>query len=198
MELGLVPQRFHFPKNCNFSSDYLLFMTEKKEKILESALELFANQGYTSTATSKIAREAGVSEGLIFRHFGNKAGLLRAIMEEGNRRLRELIAPVLAETDPAAVVQKTIEMPFGVPESEYDFWRLQFKLKWDEEYYNPDNIKPLTEKLVWAFTALNFEDPEMEAQLLVQYNDTIGVDMIRGVIRDRPAFKSFLLKKYEL
>ena len=41
-------------------------MTDKKEKILNAALELFANDGYNVTSTSKIAKTAGVSEGLIF------------------------------------------------------------------------------------------------------------------------------------
>lgn len=173
-------------------------MTEKQEKILESALELFANLGYNATATSKIAKKAGVSEGLIFRHFGNKRGLLKAIMDAGNRRLIEVIRPVLEENDPAEVIRKTIELPFGIPESEYDYWRLQFKLKWDDEYDNPDNIKPLTDKLVWAFTALNYEDPENEAWLLTQYNDTIGVEMLRGKVKNRDAFRTFLLEKYQL
>ena len=46
-----------------------------KENILHTALRLFAEQGYDRTPTSQIAREAGVSEGLIFRHYGSKAGL---------------------------------------------------------------------------------------------------------------------------
>ena len=54
-------------------------MTNKKEKILLTALELFANEGFKSVTTSKIAKEAGVSEGLIFRHFENKKGLLNAL-----------------------------------------------------------------------------------------------------------------------
>ncbi|MFT5243346.1 MAG: AcrR family transcriptional regulator, partial [Psychroserpens sp.] len=43
-------------------------MTDKKEQILKSALELFANEGVNATSTNKIAKYAAVSEGLIFRH----------------------------------------------------------------------------------------------------------------------------------
>ena len=60
-----------------FASDYsLLNMIDRKEKILQSALELFAKEGFTATSTSKIAKHAGVSEGLIFRHFGSR-GFIR-------------------------------------------------------------------------------------------------------------------------
>ena len=56
-------------------SDYsLIIMTEKQEKIVQSALQLFAQEGYHATSTSKVAKHAGVSEGLIFRHFRNKDG----------------------------------------------------------------------------------------------------------------------------
>ncbi len=61
-------------------------MTEKQEKILQSALELFAKEGFHATSTNKVAKHAGVSEGLIFRHFGNKEGLLQAILAEGRAR----------------------------------------------------------------------------------------------------------------
>jgi len=47
-------------------------MTEKQERILETALSLFAKDGFSATSTSKVARDAGVSEGLMFRHFENK------------------------------------------------------------------------------------------------------------------------------
>ena len=173
-------------------------MTDRKEKILESALELFANQGYNATATNKIAKKAGVSEGLIFRHFGNKKGLLQAIMEEAERRVQEIIAPILQESSAAAVIRKTIELPFGVPQEEYDFWRLQFKIKWNDEYDNPEKMQPLLDKLVWAFSQLGFEDPEREARLLVQYNDTISIEILRGKLVDQEAFKVFLLEKYQV
>ena len=51
---------------------YCKYCPKKKEQILNAALELFANDGFTATSTSKVAKRAGVSEGLIFRHFGNK------------------------------------------------------------------------------------------------------------------------------
>ena len=58
-------------------------MTDKQLNILKIALQLFANEGFHATSTSRIAKEAGVSEGLIFRHFINKEGLLRAILKQG-------------------------------------------------------------------------------------------------------------------
>ncbi|MEJ6750428.1 MAG: helix-turn-helix domain-containing protein, partial [Bacteroidia bacterium] len=44
-------------------------MTDKQVAILQTALELFSNKGFYAVSTNLIAKEAGVSEGLIFRHF---------------------------------------------------------------------------------------------------------------------------------
>ncbi|UCG38107.1 MAG: TetR/AcrR family transcriptional regulator [bacterium] len=54
----------------------------RKEKILEVATELFARQGFDATATSEIARRAGVAQGTVFHHFKSKENLLVAICDE--------------------------------------------------------------------------------------------------------------------
>lgn len=173
-------------------------MTDKKENILLSALDLFANEGYSATSTSKIAKKAGVSEGLIFRHFENKKGLLKAIMEDAESRINKIFSPIIFEGDPKKVLHKTIEVPFNINQSEYDFWKLQFILKWNQEFYNPDKMKPLLYKLSWAFTQLNYEDPEQEASLLNQMIESISICILRDGVESQIEMKAFLIKKYDL
>ncbi len=48
--------------------------------IRSSALQLFAERGYAGATTQEIARNADVSETLLFRHFGDKAGLFDAVV----------------------------------------------------------------------------------------------------------------------
>ena len=50
---------------------------EPRRLLLEAARELFAKQGFTNTTSRDIAERAGVSEPLLFRHFGSKVGLFR-------------------------------------------------------------------------------------------------------------------------
>jgi len=54
--------------------------TEKQQKVLDSAIRLFSEKGYANTSTSEIAKEAGVAEGTIFRHYGTKDNLLLSII----------------------------------------------------------------------------------------------------------------------
>ena len=49
---------------------------ETKQRVLAAAHMLFSTKGFTSTGTADIAREADVSEGSIFYHFGSKKALL--------------------------------------------------------------------------------------------------------------------------
>lgn len=53
-----------------------------RQRLVHAALELFAVQGVTETTTKQIAELAEVNEVTLFRQFGNKHGLLLAVIEE--------------------------------------------------------------------------------------------------------------------
>jgi AcrR family transcriptional regulator len=54
--------------------------TNKQQKIVETAIKMFAEKGYANTSTSEIAKAANVAEGTIFRHFGTKDNLLLSVI----------------------------------------------------------------------------------------------------------------------
>jgi len=53
-----------------------------RQRLINAALDLFAVQGVTETTTRQIAELAKVNEVTLFRHFGNKNGLLLAVISE--------------------------------------------------------------------------------------------------------------------
>ncbi|MDA0673175.1 MAG: TetR/AcrR family transcriptional regulator [Cyanobacteria bacterium] len=53
-----------------------------RQKLIQAALDLFVSQGISGTTTRQIANLAGVNEVTLFRNFGNKYGLLLAVLEE--------------------------------------------------------------------------------------------------------------------
>jgi AcrR family transcriptional regulator len=59
-------------------------MSATRDRLIQSALELFAAQGVSNTTTRSIAERAEVNEVTLFRHFGNKHGLLLAVLEEAS------------------------------------------------------------------------------------------------------------------
>ncbi len=118
-------------------------MTEKQEKIVQAALATFCQRRLSCYFNKQGCKTCRCSEGLIFRHFGNKDGLLQAILEEGERRIKVLFVDIVMETDPKEVIRKTIEMTSKIDVSDYDFWKLQFKLKWELEVSGDEKMEPL-------------------------------------------------------
>jgi AcrR family transcriptional regulator len=56
---------------------------EKMGLIMETSLELFAENGFHATSISQIAKKAGISKGLIYNYFESKNELLDALIEHG-------------------------------------------------------------------------------------------------------------------
>jgi len=57
---------------------------KRREQILQTAVTLFSQRGFKGTTTKEIARAAGVSEAMVFRHFANKEELYGAILDNKN------------------------------------------------------------------------------------------------------------------
>ena len=55
--------------------------TDSKERLLEKAMVVFADKGYTETSTREIARVANMNISAIAYYFGGKQGLYRAVLE---------------------------------------------------------------------------------------------------------------------
>lgn len=56
---------------------------QKKQLIMDTALELFAENGFHSTSISQIATKAGISKGLTYNYFKSKNDVLGNIMDQG-------------------------------------------------------------------------------------------------------------------
>lgn len=53
----------------------------RRQQILQTAVSLFSQRGFKGTTTKEIAKAAGVSEAMVFRHFENKDALYGAILD---------------------------------------------------------------------------------------------------------------------
>ena len=64
-----------------------------KEELLQAALKVVSEKGYLGATTREIAREAGVTELTLFRHFGSKKKLFEGLLETHTflPRLKELL-----------------------------------------------------------------------------------------------------------
>jgi AcrR family transcriptional regulator len=81
----------------------------RRDAVVATAEELFLAQGFAGTTVAAVARRSGVSVELVYKHFGDKAGLLRAVVEralEGSGPVpAESRADALPAADAAALVR---------------------------------------------------------------------------------------------
>ena len=68
--------------------------TERRDLILAAARRVFSRSGFHGAKTLQIAREAGVSEALVYRHFPSKLSLYRAVLRQIFREQDENYAEV--------------------------------------------------------------------------------------------------------
>ncbi len=55
-------------------------LTPRQAEILDAAVRVFSKKGYDGSRTKEIAKEAGISEATLFKHFPTKRALLSAVM----------------------------------------------------------------------------------------------------------------------
>jgi len=171
-------------------------MTVKQQRILDTATKLFASEGVDAVSTARIAGEAEVSEGLIFRHFGSKRGLVEAVVNAGNDG--EALERISKLADPGAQVAALIDRAF---QSDGDInhrrkLRTQLSLLGRApdaaEAFNETTLKLLNQ----AFTNLGYADPKNEAAYLYHALQGISSAVQRGELRGGKKLQKFVREMY--
>ncbi|MGW1674066.1 TetR/AcrR family transcriptional regulator [Streptomyces sp. NPDC002324] len=78
---------------------------ERRRAMVDAAITLFSQQGVRGTGVAAIAERAGVTPSALIHHFGSKDGLVRAVLEEADRR-------ALARLSATAASKPTLDEAF--------------------------------------------------------------------------------------
>lgn len=125
---------------------------ERRKQILRVAIQLFSQCGFSGTTTKEIARAAGVSEAMVFRHYATKQELYNAILDHKACEGGELdpfawAQEAMARKDDAELFYQLMLNAFDHHERDTDFMRLLFHsaLEGHElaEMFVKQNIMPL-------------------------------------------------------
>ena len=175
-------------------------MLSRKEKILQSALSLFAEKGYSDTSTKEISAQAGVSEALIFKHFGNKDALLAHLIKAGYRRVLQQHRGMLTYKNAKDFLKNMISLPHKLVTEEPIFWKMQKRLshmpfsKSQHELF----IKPVQPIILRAFTELDYDSPEIETEFLLLVIDMLWKKEACNELDHAENLILLLEKKYNL
>jgi len=77
-----------------------LTASERRQAIVDAALRVFSEGSYAGATTAQIAREAGISEPILYRHFGSKKELYFACLDEAWTGLRDSLQAKMDEVGP--------------------------------------------------------------------------------------------------
>jgi len=74
--------------------------TDKRQCILQAAVQAFSEKGYAKATIAEIARKAGVAEGTVYEYFKNKEDVLLSIPEEYFREQMEQLKQTFSSNNP--------------------------------------------------------------------------------------------------
>lgn len=108
---------------------FALLRERSRQRILRSALALFARAGYERATVREIARDAGISQGLLYNYFSGKDDLLREIFLRGMEDVRGSFARAPAGAPPLERLDGLIHGSFEIVRANLEFWRLSYGLR---------------------------------------------------------------------
>jgi len=151
----------------------------KREKILLAARRLFVNQGFHSTPTSAIAREASVANGTLFHYFNTKEDLINTLYKETKRSY-------FAITTAGVKNEKTIKRKVKLLWHNTVKWALNRPqdFLFIQQYSNSPFISKLTKEEISEHTGF--------------YYDLIDEGKEKGTLKDIPTDLMYQLTTYQL
>lgn len=100
---------------------------ERREQILDATKALAGERGFHAVSIDAVARRAGITRPVVYGHFGDLAGLLRALVDrEGARAVGQLMELLPGDTgeDPAAILLGSLRAFLEAVRDEPVTWRL--------------------------------------------------------------------------
>jgi TetR/AcrR family transcriptional regulator len=70
----------------------------KQERVLEAAIEEFAQQGFSMASMNRMVQRLGIAKGSLFQYFGSKEGLFRFVFDHAVALVRRSLRQVKQET----------------------------------------------------------------------------------------------------
>jgi AcrR family transcriptional regulator len=156
----------------------------RKEKIMESALGLFAVKGFHSTSIANIAREAGMSKGLFYNYFENKEALIKELVMQGFTAILSVFDPnhdgKLTGNEMRFLIIELIE----IIKKDIQFWRLYFSMLTQPPIYSlvqdqlMQMVEPIYAIIAEFFKQEGYAEPMSEAKLFSAMLDGITMNFV--------------------
>jgi AcrR family transcriptional regulator len=139
--------------------------TDRRQAILNAALTVFANHGYHSASVSMIAKEAGVSKGLMYNYFESKEQVLLTLVNDLFDTVVDLLRITPGEVLTRERFIELIDLQIDIAVKEPQRWKLYMSLAFQPEV-TPllmetmlPKVTPFMMSMSQYFLSKGYEDP---------------------------------------
>lgn len=157
---------------------------EKRQLIMNTALELFAGSGFENTTISQIARKADISKGLLYNYFESKEELLEAILNKGIDDMLEVFDPNKDGVLDTREMEFFIREIFRIMKENLKFWKLFWAITFQPTAYKLVEKKsaelngPLIQIMNEYFKESRFEKPVAETYMFAALLNGIALSYV--------------------
>jgi AcrR family transcriptional regulator len=145
---------------------------DRRDQIIDAAMRVFAQKGFTRATNKDIAREAGITPGLIYYYFENKKDLLKAIIETRSPALlMTTLPPQVFELPPEVFLRMLIQRALSIVESNQLIQLVRMLLP---EVIHNTEVAPIVNSMIQRL--LEFLGKYFESQ--VQIGSLLSVDRV--------------------
>ncbi len=177
--------------------------SDRKQAILDAALEVFASEGYHVASISKIAKAAGVSKGLMYNYFESKQDLLNVLLDKINDGMMKILELPESQVIDDVFFEGFIRATFALLGSDNKLWRLYYMLFMQPEVMRIEESKilPLLPPFLGAmrtfFEEKGFEDPDASMTFFFSQMDGLKLSCVfNSAAFDSEKMIAMLLKQY--
>ena len=178
---------------------------ERREQLIDAALSVILEQGYSGVSIEAIAREAGVTRPVVYDHFPNLGRLLHALVEREERisleQLEQVVPDDPGDLEPADLLAEGVKQFLEAVAARPATWRIILlplegtpKVVRDHVETNRARTQERIAKLVrWAVKRPELPD-DLDVELTARAIRVLGEDAGRTLLTDP---ESYSPERYE-
>lgn len=182
---------------------FLEIREKTKHKILESALEIFAEKGFKGTSINEIAKSAGISKGLAYNYFKDKKEIMVSVFSLLVEEIGSLYKDVELESDPKKKMKVLINGTFKALQVDEKFWRIYMNFALSPEIKEEANefmssfMNELFTDIEQLFKEMDYPNPAMESKLFAAALDGVCFHYIYNKEQyPLDKMRKYFIKKY--
>jgi len=143
---------------------------ERRDQLLDVALEVFATAGFHGASMNDVAEAAGVTKPVLYQHFDSKNDLFAALLDEVGRRMRTAIDKATADAvDGKDATIRGFRAYFRWVAADLDGFRLLFGGAARHDAAFAEQVRAITSDAATAIAPLIAADVDDDTRRLIAH-----------------------------